>query len=176
MNTLTLCRAQMLLKSLLSLSVALFGLLVSDDNIFDFATNWQFVHHVLAMDSMESWFNGAALRDRAITNQTYQEIFYFAIILGEITFGLLCAWGGCRMLYGTICNHKKIYNGGKIPFTLGCAVAVLVWYTGFAVIGAEYFSMWANQWNGQLKAYTFIGLILISLIYVSQPELAENAS
>ncbi len=62
---------------------------------------------------------------------------------------------------------------GKPFYTLGCLVAVLVWYLGFAVIGGEYFAMWASQWNGQMKSYAFVGFILLSLVYVSQAEEAD---
>lgn len=171
MPTLTLCYAQQMFKSLLALSIALLGLLVASGNVLDYGSNWQFVQHVLSMDSMEPWFNGQALQGRAITSVPLQKAAYTLIILGEFIFGLLCAWGGVLMLYGTFTARPERFTRGKAVFTLGCIPALLVWYTGFAVIGGEYFAMWANQWNGQMKAYTFIGFILLSLMYISQAEL-----
>lgn len=170
MPTLTHRYSQQLFKSLLALSIAFFGLLVASGNILDYGSNWQFVQHVLSMDSMAPWFNGQALQGRAITSVTLQKAAYALIILGEFIFGLICAWGGGLMLYATFTTRQERFTRGKAVFTLGCIPALLVWYTGFAVIGGEYFSMWANQWNGQMKAYTFIGFILVSLMYISQAE------
>lgn len=170
----SLRRAQQCFKCLLALSIALFGLLAASGNILDYDSNWQFVRHVLAMDSMEPWFNGQALKGRAITHPGWQQAAYLAIIAGELAFGLICAWGGGAMLRGALCGREEAYLRGKTLFTLGCIPALLVWYTGFAVIGGEYFAMWARQWNGQMKAYAFIGFILLSLAYLSQPEAAER--
>lgn len=162
--------AQQWVKSLLVLSLGLFGLLVGLGNVLDYNSNWQFVQHVLAMDAMEAWFDGAALKGRAITDPALQTAAYLAIIASEILFGLLCAFGGVLMLLGTLRRRRPDYVRGKTWFTLGAGLGLLLWFTGFAVIGAEYFAMWASQWNGQTKAYTFAGFILLSLIYVSQPE------
>ncbi|MGL4885840.1 MAG: DUF2165 family protein [Aeromonas veronii] len=170
MPIITLRYAQQMFKSLLALSIALFGLLVASGNVLDYGSNWQFVQHVLSMDSMEPWFNGQALKGRAITSVTLQKAAYALIILGEFVFGLLCAWGGGLMLSGTLTSCPERFTRGKAVFTLGCIPALLVWYTGFAVIGGEYFAMWANQWNGQMKAYSFIGFILLSLMFISQAE------
>ncbi|MCD5363679.1 DUF2165 family protein [Chromobacterium aquaticum] len=170
----SLRRAQQCFKSLLALSIALFGLLAASGNMLDYDSNWQFVRHVLAMDSMEPWFGGQALKSRAITDPGWQQAAYLAIIAGELLFGLLCAWGGGQMLRGALCGREDAYLRGKTWFTLGCIPALLVWYTGFAVIGGEYFAMWANQWNGQMKAYAFIGFILLSLVHLSQPEAAAD--
>ena len=170
MPILTLRYAQQMFKSLLALSIALFGLLVASGNVLDYGSNWQFVQHVLSMDSMAPWFNGQALQERAITSIPFQKAAYALIIFGEFIFGLLCARGGGLMLYGTFAAQPERFTHGKAVFTLGCIPALLVWYTGFAVIGGEYFAMWANQWNGQMKAYSFIGFILLSLMFISQAE------
>ncbi|PHV12901.1 DUF2165 family protein [Chitinimonas sp. BJB300] len=162
---------QRLTKGVLAISIGFFGLLVASGNMLDFNSNWQFVQHVLAMDSMEPWFSSPVLQARAIANVGLQQAFYIAIICGELTFGLLCSLGGGCILIGTLMHTKANFLlRGKSCFTLGCLIAILVWYTGFAVIGGEYFAMWANKWNGQMKAYAFIGFILLSLMYISQPE------
>jgi len=49
---------------------------------------------------------------------------------------------------------------------LGSLIAIIIWYLGFAIIGGEYFSMWANKYNGQDKAYMFVSIILLSTIVV----------
>lgn len=161
---------QRLLKSMLAISVGAFGLLVAVDNVLDYDTNWQFVQHVLSMDSMEPWFTGSTIRTRAITSPFWQQAGYITIITGEFITGLLCSLGGLALLYGAFKSAQKTITTGKNLFIAGCIPAVLVWYTGFAVVGGEYLAMWANQWNGQTKAYTFISFILLSLLYITRPE------
>ncbi|WP_293937289.1 DUF2165 domain-containing protein [Iodobacter sp.] len=161
---------QKLCKGVLALSIGLFGILVASGNVLDYQSNWQFVQHVLAMDKMESWFEESVLQQRAIHNPTLQTVFYIGIIIGEALFGLLCTIGGLLILSSTFKGNTQHLTLGKISFTLGALMAILIWYTGFAVIGGEYFAMWANKWNGQMKAYAFISFILLSLMYISQAE------
>lgn len=161
---------QRFFKSLTALSMGLLGILVASGNILDYDTNWQFVHHVLSMDTMEPWFNGQAIRSRAVTSLAWQQAAYISIITGEMIFGILCIFGGMLMLYGTLKGKESDLIRGKTIFIAGCIPALLVWFTGFVVIGGEYFAMWANKWSGQMKAYTFITFIMLSLFYISQPE------
>ncbi|WP_233201241.1 DUF2165 family protein [Chromobacterium alticapitis] len=161
-------RIQYLCKAVLAMSIGAFGLLVASGNIIDYDSNWQFVRHVLAMDALEPWFNGAALQSRAVSDPSWQRLGYGAIIAGEMACGLLCAAGGLLMLKAAAGRGGLAW--GKSLFTLGALLAVLVWYFGFAVMGGEYFAMWASKWNGQMKAYAFVGFILLSLVYIRQRE------
>jgi predicted small integral membrane protein len=165
-------QAQFLTKGSLAFSVGLFALLTGIGNMVDFETNWKFVQHVLAMDDFEPWFDGKNLSSRAVKNPQWQLAFYYMVIAGELLCGALSTAGG---LWIAVMGWRgRSVLPGKLLFTLSALVAVLVWYTGFAVIGSEYFAMWASKWNGQLKAYAFVTFILMSLIYVSLPEHVEN--
>nr|WP_082826297.1 DUF2165 domain-containing protein [Enterobacter sp. ODB01] len=95
---------QRLLKGILAISVGAFGLLVAVDNVLDYNTNWQFVQHVLSMDSMEPWFNGSTIRTRAITSPFWQQAGYITIITGEFITGLLCSLGDwlCCMAHSKV--------------------------------------------------------------------------
>jgi predicted small integral membrane protein len=54
---------------------------------------------------------------------------------------------------------------------LGAAVAFLLWFFGFMVVGGEYFAMWqSSMWNGQQAAFRFYLTVLAVLIYVMQPD------
>ncbi len=162
--------AQVATKGVLALSIGLFGLLVAGFNIIDYGLNWQFVQHVLAMDAMKPFYQSNSAHWRAITDPRIQTAFYWVIIAGEATVGLLCGLGGLLILAGGWSSRPRILTLGKAAFCFGCLIALLVWYTGFAVIGSEYFAMWASTWDGQMTAYAFSGFILLSLIYVSKPE------
>jgi Predicted small integral membrane protein len=59
---------------------------------------------------------------------------------------------------------------GKAFALAECGMGIAVRYLGFAVIGAEYFAMWASDWNGQTTGYAFSAMFLLSMIYVAQRE------
>ena len=41
---------------------------------------------------------------------------------------------------------------------IGTTLGFLVWFTGFLVIGGEWFAMWQSAtWNGQEAAFRFYG-------------------
>jgi predicted small integral membrane protein len=67
-------------KALLVLMVGLFSLLVGADNIVDYGTNYAFVEHVMAMDTI---FPNSTLTWRSITSDRLNEIAYALIIAGE---------------------------------------------------------------------------------------------
>jgi predicted small integral membrane protein len=53
----------------------------------------------------------------------------------------------------------------------GALIGFMVWFTGFMVVGGEWFAMWQSQiWNGQQAAFRFYATLLGVLIYVGQPE------
>jgi predicted small integral membrane protein len=161
-------RAERLLKAVIAGSIGVFGLVVGYTNIVDYDSNWQFVQHVLAMDSFEPWFDGSAIADRAITSEPVQRAFYAGIIAGELVTGALFLLGGLVIGWSALSGSSPA--AGKALAVLGGTVAILVWYLGFAVIGAEWFAMWASTWDGQMKAYTFATFILLSVLYITRPE------
>ena len=73
-----------LIKAMVCLAVALFGLLVAADNVIDYSTNFQFVQHVLSMDTIPD----KRLIDRAITDPAVWRLSYAVIIVGEALTGL----------------------------------------------------------------------------------------
>ena len=91
-------------KVLLVFSVAIFYSLVVFSNITDYGSNYEFVRHVLMMDST---FPGNRGMWRAINTPLFHTVFYLSIIAWETITMLLCCWGGFRMaqaLRGTACG------------------------------------------------------------------------
>src|SRR4051794_41766985 len=77
-------------KIALVAAVALFFTCVAFGNITDYDSNWQFVQHVLSMDTT---FPNSSLHWRAITEAAVQPAAYWLIIATQIaTAGLL--WAG----------------------------------------------------------------------------------
>ena len=66
-------------------SLAVFALLVTWNNLADYDSNYQFVSHVLAMDTT---FPGNGLLQRQVTSPTLWQAAYAMIILGEGLCGL----------------------------------------------------------------------------------------
>jgi Predicted small integral membrane protein (DUF2165) len=58
-------------------ALAAFALLVAYNNVFDYDSNYQFVRHVLSMDTV---FPDSVLRSRAINNETIWHAAYALII------------------------------------------------------------------------------------------------
>ncbi|MFW8566851.1 DUF2165 family protein [Orrella sp. 11846] len=168
---------QQLSKACVAFCVGFFCLLVGYDNIIDFETNYAFVKAVLSMDQMEPFFSGNRdMESRAITNPNIHLAAYWLIIVGELIAGAVCMFGAIGMF---VTINKPKFATGQVIYLIGATLAILVWYLGFAVIGGEYFSMWANKMNGQTKAYTFASFILMTAIYVAMPYIGasqKNAS
>lgn len=169
MSCINVVSVQQLSKAAIAFAVGFFCLLVGYDNIIDFNTNYEFVNAVLSMDQMEPFFSGnQVILARAITNPKIHLIAYWLIICGELIAGVVCMTGAL-MMFSSI--NKTRFIKGQVTYLMGATCAILLWYLGFAVVGGEYFAMWANKMNGQTKAYTFATFILITAIYVALPYL-----
>ena len=150
-------------KCIVAFSVGFFCFIVGLNNILDYNTNLQLVKHVLSMDAMKSWFDGTAIQGRAIVNDTFHHLAYWIIIILELLAGIICLAGSITMV--TNINTDKFITG-KSLYLLGATLAILIWYFGFAVIGAEWFAMWASEWNSQATAYRFSFFILLSMCFI----------
>jgi len=152
------------------LSLSGFALLVAFNNLVDYSSNAAFVRHVLSMDTT---FPGNALRGRSVRAPWAWHLAYGAIIAGEATTGLLLLFAGLAMLR---CLHgsARRFTAAKTLVHYGTLTGFLVWFTGFMVVGGEWFAMWQSHvWNGQEAAFRFYVAILGVLIYVTMPEPAS---
>jgi predicted small integral membrane protein len=148
-------------------SLALFAFVVTFDNIVDYDANFSFVRHVLSMDTT---FPDDPLHWRAVTTPALWYIAYASIILGEgLTFLALAlaAWRMARALR----RPAPVFDTAKRHVHTGALIGFMVWFTGFMVVGGEWFAMWqSSTWNGQEGAFRFYVTLLAVLIYVGQPE------
>ncbi|MEM0936035.1 MAG: DUF2165 domain-containing protein [Pseudomonadota bacterium] len=154
-------------KAVMVLGLAAFALLVTYNNLFDYEANYQFVRHVLSMDTT---FEGNAAMGRAITDPRLWQAGYWAIIVGEGLTGLLLLLGGLRLLQKSGARLDD-FHAAKTLTMAGAVLAFLVWFVGFMVIGGEWFLMWQSEtWNGQQAAFRFYVSILLVTILVLQPD------
>ena len=152
-------------KTALVAAVALFFALVAFGNITDYVSNWQFVQHVLSMDTT---FPNSSLHWRAITDPTLQAAGYSLIIATEIVVAALLVIAALMMLFSLA---SRGFRRAKAVAVAGLTLGLLLYTVGFVAIGGEWFAMWQSQiWNGQQKAFEFIGMIGIVLVVVLLPE------
>lgn len=155
-----------LMKSAMVSAVALWALLIAADNVFDYDSNWQFVRHVLSMDTV---FPDNALKWRAITNPTLQALGYWSIIATEWVMFVLCAVGGWRLFRAR--DDRAAFVAAKPLAAAGLVLVFLLYYVGFVIVGGEWFCMWQSQiWNGQGKAVMFLTCSMLVLIVTLVPE------
>jgi predicted small integral membrane protein len=82
-------------KLLLVAGMAIFYILVVFNNLTDFDSNYQFVRHVLTMDTT---FTGNHGMWRALPSPRFHLVFYVGIIAWEMANTVLLWWGVVRML------------------------------------------------------------------------------
>jgi predicted small integral membrane protein len=156
-----------LVKVAMVASCALFALLVAFNNLVDYGSNYAFVGHTLSMDST---FAGNALKGRAITSPALWTAAYWLIIAAEAVTGLLLAFGALRLSL-SLREPATRFNAAKLPAVLGFGLGFLLWFTGFMVIGGEWFAMWQSKdWNGVPSAFRFDVVLLLVLIFVMQKD------
>ncbi|MFZ2077726.1 MAG: DUF2165 domain-containing protein [Xanthobacteraceae bacterium] len=148
-------------------ALAVYAFIVAYDNIVDYGSNYEFVRHVLTMDTI---FDASTLKYRAIYNETMWRVAYALIIGVEGLTGLLLTFGAIALLK-RLTAPAKIFNQSKICAVVGLTVGFGLWFGGFMVIAGEYFAMWQSKvWNGQEAAFRITAIILGVLIYVTLPD------
>ncbi|MGH6824547.1 DUF2165 family protein [Methyloceanibacter sp.] len=156
-----------LTKIAMCLVLALFCLLVAFNNISDYNANYEFVQHVLSMDTT---FPGNELRSRAITNPTLWRLVYALIIIAEGVTGALFLAGAVQMTRA-LRAPGAAFNRAKAYAIAGGLVAFFVWFFGFMVVAGEWFDMWQSKtWNGQEAAFRFYMAVLAVLILLNQSD------
>jgi predicted small integral membrane protein len=160
-------------KVLLVGALASYAFIVAYDNIVDYDSNYQFVRHVLSMDTT---FPDNALMQRAITSESVWTTVYTAIIACEWLTCLLLAIGAFALLV-RLRAPAAMFNRAKVWAVAGLIVGFGLWFFGFLVVAGEYFAMWQSQtWNGQQAAFRITMMILGVLIFISLPESESDES
>jgi len=159
-------------KILLAFGVAIFYTFVVFNNLTDYDSNYQFVRHVLMMDST---FPGNHGMWRAINSPAAHTAFYVSIITWESLTLVLCWWGGlrlARMFNASAADFQRAKNVAIAALTL----SLLMWLVAFLSVGGEWFLMWQSKtWNGQEAAFRMFTIIGIVLLLVAQREPEESS-
>jgi len=146
-------------------ALASFYTLVVFNNISDYNSNYQFVRHVLMMDTVgdhQSW--------RAINSPAWHTAFYVSIIIWESLVMALCWWGGARLARAWR-TPAEIFHQAKRIAIIAFTLSLLMWLVAFLTVGGEWFLMWQSKiWNGQEAAFRMFAVAGIVLLLLIQPE------
>jgi len=154
-------------KAVLVFAIALFYTILVLNNITDYGSNYEFVRHVLMMDST---FRGNHGMWRAVNSPLVPTVFYISIIAWESVTMLLCWWAGVRLL--------KSYAAGRAQFAaaqdaavIALTTSLLMWLVAFLDVGGEWFLMWQSKiWNGQEEAFRMFTIVGVVFLVVVQRE------
>ncbi len=154
-------------KVLLLAGITLYYMLVVFNNITDFDSNYQFVRHVLSMDSTLPGNRGMW---RAILSPALHLAFYLGIIGWEIATTILLWWGMVRLLRA-MRLPASAFNAAKRVAVMALTLSMTMWLVAFLSVGAEWFLMWQSHiWNGQEAAFRMFAVVGLVLLVVLQPE------
>ncbi|HEY1903758.1 MAG TPA: DUF2165 domain-containing protein [Terracidiphilus sp.] len=159
-------------KVLLLAAVALFYTLVVFNNVTDFDSNYQFVRHVLSMDSTFPSNHGMW---RALPSPGFHLAFYLGIIGWEIVTAVLLWWGVVRLLRAMRLPADAFNAAKRVP-VMALTLSMLMWLVAFLSVGAEWFLMWQSQaWNGQEAAFRMFAVVGLVLLIVLQRDTEGQA-
>lgn len=152
--------------SLLS-GLALLFTLVVFNNLNDFDVNYQFVRHVMSMDTTLPGNHGLW---RAIVSPSLHLAFHLGIIAWEIVVAILL-WLGAVRLLRALRKPAPVFNEARGISILGLTLSLLLWLVAFLAVGGEWFLMWQSHlWNGQEEAFRMFVTTGVVLLILVQPE------
>jgi predicted small integral membrane protein len=159
-----------LLRLAKAISVAAIGLmafLVALGNITDYYSNYQFVVHVLRMDTT---FPESHIHYRSINNLFFFHASYILIIILEATMAFCCLKGSW-LLFKNLKSGSAKFHASKNWAVAGIIIGIMIWFCGFEVIGGEWFAMWQSAiWNGLGAAERIVVFLLLVLLLLHQKE------
>lgn len=149
---------------------ALYIFLVALGNITDYGTNFDFVQHVLSMDTTN--FGGAAgegldpdVMWRAITDPVVWNIAYIGLIVWESLASLVLIVACVAWLRSFFGGHS--YDRARLLSSIGLVMIIVLFFGGFITVGGEWFQMWrSSSWNGLDPAFRNSVLAAITLVLI----------
>jgi predicted small integral membrane protein len=154
-------------KAALVAAIALWFTLVAYNNVVDYPTNFEFVQHVLSMDTVPA---NNRLADRALVAPEVHHATYAAIIGWEMLTALVCWWGAINC-FRSVRGTGEQFRRARKPAVVGLTLGLLLFLVGFLTVAAEWFAMWQSpQWNGQAAAFRMFAVIGLVLVFLTSSD------
>lgn len=148
-------------KAVSVLAIGIMSLLIVIGNTTDYYTNYQFVQHVMKMDTT---FPDSNIHYRSIDSPLIYHVGYLFIILMEALMAFCCLKGGW-LLFQNLRADAVTFHALKNWSIAGLITGIAIWFLGFEVIGGEWFAMWQSAtWNGLSSAERIVSFIVLTLI------------
>ncbi|UVK99644.1 DUF2165 family protein [Pseudomonas sp. B21-048] len=164
MNNLTTNQTIRFSKLALMAFISFFGLLMMYSNLADYPTNYEYVAHILSMDTTKDQTKYA---NRAITSPMLHHRIYWFIITLEVIYTVLCLMGTYQ-LYRKLNASADDFHEAKSYALMGLLMAIFVYFVCIQVVGVEWFNMDQSEiWNYGEWAQIILNFIFPSLIYIS---------
>jgi len=154
-----------IIKILLILSVAAWGIIGAFGNLSDWGGTMGGVSEVTSMGS----FEGGADHWRATSNPVVIMAGALFILLAKMIAGILCLEGARRMWSARKEDATEFAKAKTFALT-GCAVAVFMLFLGFSVIAEVWYELWQSDTMHDpvlASAYRYGGQIALIAIFVS---------
>ncbi len=147
-------------KILLTMMIGLYFLIVGIDNILDYQTNFNFVVHVMKMDTINT---GNVFKWRAVNSNILHHLSYWSIIATEILISVLSIFSVFIMIRQLIQKKQEL----NLAFSkIAVMLSIALFFFGFITIGGEWWYMWQSPiWNGIGPASKYIPFFIGVLIY-----------
>jgi len=153
-----------IVKILLVLAVALWGIVGAYGNLTDWSGTTGAVKAVTSMSA----FDGGADKWQATSNPVIVYAGALFIMLSKIFAGFLCLVGARRMWDARAGDAADFAKAKTLALT-GCGVAVFMLFTGFIVIAEGWYALWnSDAMRGPVlgSAYRYAGMIALIAIFV----------
>ncbi|MDJ0924188.1 MAG: DUF2165 domain-containing protein [Acidimicrobiia bacterium] len=154
-----------LIPLLLVAGTAAMGVLIVFNNVTAPQSNFQFVQHVMSMDTT---FQDKRLMWRAINSPALHWVAYVTLVLSEIAVTVLGTIGTYYLAIN-LNSTGEAWESAKLFGYLTFFAALTIWFFIFQVIGAEWFESWQSEkWNGirdsiRINLISVAGAILLRL-------------
>ena len=154
-------------KVLLLAGLALFYALVVFNNLTDFNSNYQFVNHVLSMDTTFPGNHGMWRALPSTPSFTWPSIS--ASLRGRVV-NMVLLWWGVAHLMRALRLPAVAFNRAKGVPVMALTLSLAMWLVAFMSVGGEWFLMWqSHTWNGQEEAFRMFAVVGLVLLIILQP-------
>lgn len=155
-----------ILQALFTAYIGLFAASVVLNNITDYGTNYNFVRHVMSMDTV---FPDCRLKGRRITSSAAHHAAYVFIIVLEAATAALCLWGAWE-LWAARGLDAAGFLAAKAVALWGLGLGFTVWFAIFVIGAGQWWSAWqSREYSGQDATFRYYMAIGVVFAIVMQP-------